>query len=174
MIAGLAMQVVTVLGFIIVSADFAIRVYRAYRANGPSVFPQDPALVRMRSTLLFKGFLVALGVSAFCILWRSVFRVAELSQGWDGELMTHQELFIAFEGVLIVAAVVVLNVFHPALCSKELLEGGGGMTGVWGFKRKNKNEQYKAERLTSGNTSGNGSIQQERKPNDYEMYGRQA
>lgn len=138
MIAGLSFQVATVLCFIIASTDFAFRLRRRYQQHGESIFPQDPALRAMRSSFRFKAFLGALGLSSFLILWRSVFRVAELSQGWDGELMTHQELFIAFEGVLIVVAVLVLNVFHPAFCSKELLAGGGGMGGLWLFRRKGK------------------------------------
>lgn len=157
MIVGLAFQVVTILGFITVSTDFGIRVWRRYRVQGSSIFPQDPALVTMRSSKLFKGFLISLGLSAFLIMWRSVFRVAELSEGWDGELMTRQDLFIAFEGVLIAVAVLILNVFHPTLCARALFEGGGGMSGVWGFRgrkhRKMESEDKGIPLTTSASTS---------------------
>ncbi|KAK0387872.1 hypothetical protein NLU13_4117 [Sarocladium strictum] len=136
MIVGLTFQVATILGFITASTDFAVRVYRRYRVEGSAMFPQDPALVQMRASRKFKCFLVALGLAAFLIMWRSVFRVAELSEGWDGELMHRQDLFIGFEGVLIAVAVVVLNVFHPVLCGRELFGDAGGMSGVWGFRRR--------------------------------------
>jgi hypothetical protein len=161
MIAGLAFQVATILGFIIVSSDFALRVYRRYRAEGSSVFPQDPALVQMRASLRFKGFLVALGLAAFLIMWRSVFRVAELSEGWDGELMSRQDLFIAFEGVLIAVAVVILNVFHPALCGKELFSGAGGMSGVWGFRGRGHKKVESEDKGIPLTTSASTSIRHE-------------
>ena len=49
-------------------------------------------------------------------------------------------MFVGFEGVLIVVAVVVLNVFHPAFCMKELLElDDGGLKGLWCLRsRKSK------------------------------------
>ena len=42
--------------------------------------------------------------------------MAELAQGWDGALIKKQNLFIAFEGVMVIVAVLALNVFHPAVC----------------------------------------------------------
>lgn len=144
MIAGLAFQVATVLGFIAASSAFALRAHRRYKDLGPALaFDRNPDLVRMRSTWRFKSFLVALGVAAFCILWRSVFRVAELSEGWSGPIMKRQDLFIGFEGVLIVVAVLLLNVFHPAFCGRALLEAGGGLKGVWFVRKGPKEEEMK-------------------------------
>ncbi|ODA83280.1 hypothetical protein RJ55_01792 [Drechmeria coniospora] len=133
MIAGLAFQVFTLLCFILVSLDFA---FRAHRRSRTHPLPQDPALVRMRAALPFRLFLVALALATFCILWRSAFRVAELSQGWSGPVMAKQNLFIAFEGVLILVAAVSLNVFHPAFCARELFDVGGGLTGLWCLRRR--------------------------------------
>lgn len=77
---------------------------------------QNPALVALRGSTAFKGFLAALALATICIFWRSVYRVAELAQGWDGALIKKQNLFIAFEGVMVIVAVLALNVFHPAIC----------------------------------------------------------
>ena len=52
--------------------------------------------------------------------------MAELSGGWEGDLMGRQDLFIGFEGVMIVISCFVLNVFHPSVCFKEMMEGKGG------------------------------------------------
>jgi hypothetical protein len=140
MIAGLAFQVVTILTFIACSVDFAIRTIRRQRVLGGAAFDQRPEIVKVRNSRPFKAFLCALSLSAFCILWRSAFRVAELSGGWKGPLMGHQYMFVGFEGILIVVAVAILNIFHPALCMRELLElDDGGLKGIWGFRnRKNK------------------------------------
>lgn len=140
MIAGLAFQVITIFGFIVCSVDFALRTIRRQRAIGNSALDQRPEIVKVRNSTRFKAFLVALSLATLCILWRSAFRVAELSKGWEGPIMGDQYMFVGFEGVLIVIAVVVLNIFHPAICMRELLElDDGGLKGLWGFRsRKNR------------------------------------
>ncbi|KAK6224993.1 RTA1 like protein [Colletotrichum tabaci] len=126
MIAGLAYQVLTMLLFMIVAADFALRTYlRACHAHLPNLsvaLDNHPAMVRLRASRRFKAFLAALAIATGCIFFRCVFRVIELSGGWTGPLMARQDLFVAFEGVMVATAVLSLNSFHPALCSKELLE----------------------------------------------------
>lgn len=144
MVGGLAFQVFTMLVFITASLDFALRTYRRHKALGSAALSQDPALVRMRSTLRFKLFLSALALASLLILWRSAFRVAELSEGWTGPIMADQGMFIGFEGVLIVVAVLVLNVFHPGICAKELFEVGGGLKGCWGMRKKEKTKDAKS------------------------------
>ncbi|KAH7271535.1 hypothetical protein FSOLCH5_004412 [Fusarium solani] len=140
MIAGLAFQVITIFGFILCSLDFALRTIRRQRALGEAALDQRPEVRKVRNSRRFKAFLGALSVAALCILWRSAFRVAELSEGWEGPVMGDQYMFVGFEGVLIVVAVVVLNVFHPAFCMKELLElDDGGLKGLWCLRsRKSK------------------------------------
>ncbi len=116
MIAGLAFQVATLTAFIVLSLDFAIRTYRRQKAMGESAFDQNPVLVQLRKSTAFRGFVAALTLATICIFWRSVYRVAELAQGWTGDLIKRQNLFIAFEGVMVVVAVLALNAFHPAVC----------------------------------------------------------
>ncbi|KAH7321079.1 RTA1 like protein family [Stachybotrys elegans] len=140
MIAGLGFQVATGAGFIIAASDFAIRAFRRYRALGSTAFDQSTDLVHMRSSLPFRGFIGALALASLCILVRSCFRVAELSEGWRGPLMGRQDFFIGFEGVLIVVACLVLNVFHPAICMRPVLVGGGGLKG-FSFLRKRTAEK---------------------------------
>jgi hypothetical protein len=48
-----------------------------------------------------------------CIYVRSIYRTIELLQGWKGYLITHEEYFVALDGAMMVAAVVVFNVVHP-------------------------------------------------------------
>ena len=128
MIAGLAFQVATLFTFMVFSIDFGLRTYRRYKSMGASSMDQSPALIALRKSLKFKGFLGALSLATITIFWRSVYRVAELAEGWTGELIKKQNLFIAFEGVMVVVAVLALNVFHPAFCfaNKANTIGGHG------------------------------------------------
>ncbi|KAL0937605.1 parasitic phase-specific protein psp-1 [Colletotrichum truncatum] len=135
MIAGLCFQVFTLLIFMIVAGDFAISTWRRSRAvrnndnnsNNQAiqeVLDRDAAIFgHLCSSWRFRFFLGALTLSTVCIFWRCVFRIAELSRGWTGPLMERQDLFVGFEGVMIIIAVVGLNFFHPGFCSKELFGG---------------------------------------------------
>lgn len=130
MLAGLVLQVVTLLVFIVLAADFGLRTRRAARrlgggAGAGAALDPDPALARVRADWRFRGFLAALGLAVVTVFWRSVYRSAELSQGWTGPLMYDQDMFVGFEGVMIVVAVSALLVFHPAVCLGEVIETGG-------------------------------------------------
>ncbi|TPX23572.1 hypothetical protein DIZ76_012906 [Coccidioides immitis] len=118
MIAGLVAQVVTLSAFILLAVDFSIGAYRRMRSMGGDA-ALDPRHARLRASFGFRAFLVALAVSTLTIFTRCVYRVAELSEGWDGPLMRDEPLFIVLEGVMIVIAVVVLNAFNPAICFKD-------------------------------------------------------
>ncbi|PNY29074.1 Sphingoid long-chain base transporter RSB1 [Tolypocladium capitatum] len=149
MVVGLSFQVATLVGFILASLDFALRTHRA----SASSLTSDPVFVRMRGTRRFKAFLAALALSTFCILWRSAFRAAELSEGWGGPIIRKQGLFIGFEGVLIIVAALALNVFHPIICAPELFASGGGLKGMWFVRRKGQHGGEKKAR-GKGNNEG--------------------
>lgn len=128
MVAGLSVQVITLFIFICLATDFAIRTMQRVRELGKER-ALDPTHARLRASWAFKGFLVALAFATLCIFTRSVYRVAELSEGWNGHLIKTQKYFIGLEGAIVGAAVLALNAFHPGLCFKEGYEERRG----WGF-----------------------------------------
>lgn len=79
-----------------------------------------------------------------------MYRVAELAEGWTGSLIKKQWLFVGFEGVMVIVACGVLNIFHPALAFEKGMEGMGGI----GSKRKAKKEVAKG---SVGERSGSNS-----------------
>ena len=117
MIAGLAFQVFTLLIFMCLSLDFALRTLKRAKSMGDEAF--DPVHSRLRQSWSFKAFLIALSISTVCIFIRSVYRVVELSEGWSGALIKNQTLFMILEGMMVIIAVLLLNVFHPGLCFGE-------------------------------------------------------
>ncbi|KAH7081363.1 sphingoid long-chain base transporter RSB1 [Paraphoma chrysanthemicola] len=141
MIAGLSVQVATLLIFILLAVDFAIRTARRTSRLGAQN-ALDPRHAKLRKSAMFKGFLVALSLSTLCIFTRCVYRVAELSEGWTGHLMSKENYFIGLEGAVIVVAVFLLNFFHPGFCFREALDmktsktETGGRT-WYGGKKKN-------------------------------------
>ncbi|KAI9748472.1 MAG: hypothetical protein M1835_001782 [Candelina submexicana] len=118
MVAGLSFQVATLFAFILLCADFGIRTLQRMRKLGAAQ-ALDPTHAKLRASRAFRGFLVALALATLCIFIRSVYRLAELSEGWRGALMKNQALFIGLEGVMVIVAVLVLNAFHPGICFRE-------------------------------------------------------
>lgn len=57
----------------------------------------------------------ALAVATVTIFVRCVFRVAELSGGFDGKLANQQITYMILEGAMIVTACIALTVGHPGL-----------------------------------------------------------
>ncbi|TVY53156.1 Sphingoid long-chain base transporter RSB1 [Lachnellula cervina] len=148
MVAGLAFQVLTLLIFMILCVDFAIRTRRRYKSMGEDAFDQNPLYVSLRGSWRFKGFIAALTLATICIFWRSVYRVAELGEGWTGNLIRRQWLFVGFEGVMVIVACFALNLFNPAFSFKEAMNGLGGLG-----SKKRMAKQEKQEMAVSGSNS---------------------
>ncbi|KAL7269501.1 hypothetical protein RUND412_007839 [Rhizina undulata] len=106
MLGGLSFQVFTLTLFILLCLEFALRI-----RSDPSKL--DPAHEKIRASKKFKGLLAALVLSTLCILIRSVYRVIEMSQGWNGKLICNQTYFVVLEGIMVVVAVLALTLFHP-------------------------------------------------------------
>jgi len=120
MLAGLGFQVFTLVVFLILCGEYAWRVMQRIKSGGQL----DPVHAKLRQSKRFRGFLLALAISTICILIRSVFRVIEMAEGWNGHLMRNQTLFFILEGVMVAIAVIVLNFFHPGYCFADGYKAG--------------------------------------------------
>lgn len=127
MIAGLASQVASLAVFLFLCADFAWRVYK-----NPNKL--NESMDHVRKTLKWKAFLIGrflfpgispryiyltakgLTVATLAIFVRSVFRVAELQEGFDGPLANDEVTFMILEGAMMAMATLCLTVLHPGYC----------------------------------------------------------
>lgn len=57
--------------------------------------------------------MLGLGIATIGIFIRSVFRVAELSDGFHGKLANQEVTFMILEGAMIIIAVSAVTVMHP-------------------------------------------------------------
>ncbi len=64
---------------------------------------------------------------------RSIFRVVEYLQGFDGYLLSHEAYLYVFDSVLMLVLLVVFNVVHP---SEVVAFTNGGKTIKQGWKMK--------------------------------------
>lgn len=154
MVAGLAFQVATLFVFMVLCGDFAMRTRRRYKSLGEAAFDQNPHFVTLRHSTKFKGFLAALALATICIFWRSVYRVAELAEGWSGSLIKRQWLFVGFEGVMVIVACLALNLFNPAFAFSKGVTGLGGL----GSKKKMRKQREKAVEGNSSSSEVDGGL----------------
>ncbi|KAK6433954.1 Mitochondrial import inner membrane translocase subunit Tim17-A [Oleoguttula sp. CCFEE 5521] len=159
--AGLAFQVLTLLIFIILASDFTFKTYSRYMSLGSAV-AFDQTHNDLRKSRKFQLFLCALCFATLCIFTRSVYRVAELSEGWTGRLIKTQSYFIGLEGAIVSAGVLALNMFHPGFCFGEGWDMEKAATGSgrrekkgrkWGFGGKGTKGGTEAER-SGGSSDG--------------------
>ncbi|PWY84597.1 RTA1-domain-containing protein [Aspergillus sclerotioniger CBS 115572] len=99
MVAGIVFQLASITVFVFLAADFIRRTLR------------QQLLQTMTGTIV--PLLGAMIFSVVCIYIRSIYRTIELSQGWTGFLITHERYFIVLDGVMMVLAVGIFNIFHP-------------------------------------------------------------
>jgi hypothetical protein len=59
---------------------------------------------------------VGLTVATLAIFVRSIFRVAELREGFNGPLANDEVTFMILEGAMMVIATLCLTVLHPGYC----------------------------------------------------------
>ncbi|OJD32674.1 rta1 domain protein [Diplodia corticola] len=109
MIAGLASQVASLAVFMALCVEYAFRV----RSAGEGAL--DAGFAALRRGLVFRGMMGAIATATVLIFVRCVYRVAELKEGFNGELANDELLFMILEGPMIIGAVLVLTVFHPGL-----------------------------------------------------------
>ncbi|KAM6514184.1 Envelope glycoprotein gp160 [Fusarium falciforme] len=108
--AGLVLQVIVLVLFIIVFADYML----CYSRSGHAA----------RFSWRLKTFFAGLSTAAILILVRCTYRVAELRDGYDGELFKEEVPFIILEGVAIVLTAFALCFGHPGLLIKPTIMEG--------------------------------------------------
>lgn len=123
MMAGLALQVLSLLVVLALVADFSWRAWKK-RENLEEKFE------RLRRGKYFKGFILgkfillcdklknanciflALLIATVSILIRSSFRVAELQGGFKGKLWNDEVVFMCLDGSMVALAFILLTVFN--------------------------------------------------------------
>ncbi|KAJ4391294.1 hypothetical protein N0V93_004911 [Gnomoniopsis smithogilvyi] len=112
-LAGLALQVTTLMLFCTIYIEYIMRYYRSGVAKRHAFHRRKSRGMTFGTRLSI--FFVFEMLAVFVILARCVFRMVELREGYGGLLVRKEDLFIGLEGVLIVGAAFMLCVGHPAL-----------------------------------------------------------
>jgi len=98
LLAGLAYQVFSISVFVLLVGSFLFRARQAVRTAGLTVF----ALIFLIATVM--------------VYLRTIFRLAETSEGLGGYLQSNEEFFACLEFAPIALAVLLFAVWHPGRC----------------------------------------------------------
>ncbi|KAM5351000.1 hypothetical protein ACJ41O_003723 [Fusarium nematophilum] len=106
---GLAAHLVAIGVFVMLAAEFGFRTYQHRRE-------WNPTFSNLQGSRKFKIFLICLAAATICILIRTSFRIAELSEGFNSKLANDEAAFMVLEGAMIVVAAACLTIGHPGVC----------------------------------------------------------
>jgi RTA1 like protein len=132
MVAGIAFQVVSLAVFLAACTEFGLRVRRAKEED------LNPTFAHVRRSLWFRCFIWALATATLAIFARSVFRCAELKDGFQGRLASNQVTFMVMEGAMVAGAVLLMTAFHPGIAFQ-----GAWNKAAWHLRKKTKTDKRK-------------------------------
>ncbi|CUA69861.1 putative protein C17G6,02c [Schizosaccharomyces pombe 972h-] [Rhizoctonia solani] len=112
MLGGIIIQLVAVVLYTLLALEFVVR----FSLNRPA----RSSVSEPRKHAGWDGvprkvvwMLVGLAIATLFIIIRSVYRTIELTDGWNGEIISTEKWFNWFDGAPIVVAMFTFNFFHP-------------------------------------------------------------
>jgi len=119
-IAGIALQIVTMLVCGTLVLDFFMRRNKATtqnKAQTEGTTSMDAAVLvndtHTRSPLRFRLFCYAIGFAFFTILIRCIYRLPEMAGGWGNPRMREEPVFLTLDGGMVALASLAFTVAHP-------------------------------------------------------------
>ncbi|KAG8980886.1 hypothetical protein FRB95_009301 [Tulasnella sp. JGI-2019a] len=128
MVGGILLQMVAITVYALTSVEYFWRVYKekplrarqqdqdmnmSLGTSTPNSFEKPDVRGLDNLTPNVKTMVFGLIVATVLIYIRSIYRTAELLDGWGGPVITNQTLFDVLDGIPVFLAMVTLNVFHP-------------------------------------------------------------
>ncbi|CAH2450855.1 Putative integral membrane transporter or flippase [Komagataella phaffii CBS 7435] len=150
MVAGLAFQVASMTLFLYFWFDMCYSIYKVYRTseNPDDEFNDEFKDIRQRP--MFNTFPVAITLSTLFVYVRCIYRVAELSEGWRGHLITEEIYFLILDSLMMCLAIVIMLIYFPGF-----VFGKDSHIPVKGFrlsrKKKEETPQPDGDKLLTDN-----------------------
>ena len=113
MLTGIVWQVVTLVIFAAVAADFGFRLSKSTKP-----FSIEAADIKNKRS--FKLFLAGLALAFLTVFTRCVYRIAEMAGGWSNPIMQNETEFLVLDNAMVLIATAALTIFHPGYCFPRL------------------------------------------------------
>ncbi|KAI8995671.1 RTA1-domain-containing protein [Trametes punicea] len=124
-LGGLIVQIISMSVFCYFMAEYAYRlaVNRPFKKPDPSSYA-EAALPPSRRTMdrSMKLLIVGICISTALLYIRSVYRIIEFSDGFNGSIAHTQVLFDVFDGTMVTLAMYALNFMHPGILLRSIAD----------------------------------------------------
>ncbi|KAL7786323.1 RTA1 like domain-containing protein [Trichoderma ceciliae] len=110
-IAGVTLQVVVLIFFGILSADYYVRV-RKYMSSPEA---QGTEGWKLWHDTKFQKFRYAISGAFIIILTRCIYRIAEMAGGWGNKIMQDEPSFLVLDSTFVFLSSFLLTFFHPGI-----------------------------------------------------------
>ncbi|KAJ7861441.1 RTA1 like protein [Mycena olivaceomarginata] len=110
MLGGIIFQFVALCVYTGLSVDF-LRHFAASTPVRPQISSSERGVFDPRLRLM----IAALGFSTFVLFIRSIYRMAELADGWTGTIITTEVYFNIWDAGMVTLAIFTMNIAHPGL-----------------------------------------------------------
>ena len=121
MLAGIIYQLVCVLVYAGFLVEFCVRYYQ----NKPVKNSRNEGIAlnqeNKREQTKLALLLLLLSFTTILTILRGCYRVAELSDGWDGYIIQTEKYFDILDGFPMITAIAVSNILHPGFLKPSLL-----------------------------------------------------
>jgi hypothetical protein len=118
-LASLIVQMVIMLAYSLLLIEFVVRYFWDKPVKPFRIWKTKPAMavpkgvVAERDVKKAKIMIGAMVFSTLLIFIRSIYRVIELLDGWNGPIISNETLFCVLDGLMVFLATAVFNVIHP-------------------------------------------------------------
>ncbi|PBK87225.1 RTA1 like protein [Armillaria gallica] len=123
MLGGIVFQMVVITCYAILAAEFFVRYIKnqpIYSRIGSSTRRQSEVTLASNEQY-FRGelsgkiklMMIALSFNTLCLYIRAIYRTIELSDGWNGRIITTEVYFNVLDGAMVVLAMYAINFAHP-------------------------------------------------------------
>ncbi|KAL1743535.1 RTA1 like protein-domain-containing protein [Schizophyllum fasciatum] len=121
MLGGIAFQLAVIVLFTLFAIEFLWR-YLSDRPHPKAAAASSASTLtppRGALTLLLKLVIACLSISTVLLGIRAVYRLIELSDGWNGTIITTEVWFNVFDAAMVVVAMYCVNFLHPGWLLRE-------------------------------------------------------
>ncbi|KAI5998517.1 RTA1 like protein [Pisolithus orientalis] len=118
MLGGIVIQMVSMVIYVICAGEFFLRLRHntPIREKNSTLAAEDKQVTQWNRV---RWLVLGLVIQTTCLFIRSVYRTIELSNGWNGPIISNQVYFNVFDGAMMTIAFFAFNAFHPGFFFKN-------------------------------------------------------
>ncbi|EGO01240.1 hypothetical protein SERLA73DRAFT_179372 [Serpula lacrymans var. lacrymans S7.3] len=113
MLVGIVIQMIAISIFVLCASEFLIRYANDKPLRAPADEEEKVSSLSNGMNPRMKLLIYAIAFNTTCLFIRAVYRTIELTDGWNGRIISTQVYFNVLDAGMVTLAIFTLNFFHP-------------------------------------------------------------